>query len=482
MKTSQAPAPPAEVWPRALLGGVGVAIAFRCWTSLCFFPLVEWNSVRLAPTFMLRAGLTPYPGLEHGALTTWIYGPAPLLLNLPALLARNLGDALLVAGIVTLLCALIPAIVAVWADASAGPEATRTDRCWAVLLCLAVWPTTSLQYIQADNATVAFGLLSNVLLVKSRGKSGPPLLLAALGAALAVWSKQTAAGLILAQIIWIHFAHGRDAARRYALAAAGSVLALGAVFIAWFGGSELWLNLVRIPGQLPFGESVLATTRDFWIQLVGYVLAPAAAAIVARRAIWRRDSPWLLPMLAWLCLLPTALISLYRIGGAVNSLNGFLYLLPSAALAAVAWLRRFPPRRAHLLLAALIAAVVSEQLARAPLVPLQPLTEHLAEGAQLAREFPGRIYFPWHPLLTYFSEQRIDHAEDGLYTRQLAGYRRSSDDLKRDLPPHWTLTAVPGWRTKGTFASLQPASAQLRFIGKWAVYAWPPERDSAPPD
>src|SRR4051812_46329068 len=83
-------------------------VGFRLWTSFCFFPLPEWNSIRLAPSFMLHPGATPYPGLGGGPLTTWIYGPVPLLLNLPATLAHDTVTALLVAGTINLLIAVIP--------------------------------------------------------------------------------------------------------------------------------------------------------------------------------------------------------------------------------------------------------------------------------------------------------------------------------------------------------------------------------------
>lgn len=456
-------------------------MAFRIWTSFCFFPFTEWNSVRLAPTFMLWFGPTPYPSLASGPLTTWIYGPVALLLNLPAVLAHDPITALYLAGTINVLGAVVPAAVAVFALAEPRTETPRTDRLWALLLCLALWPNSSLQYIQADNAAIAFGLLSNVLLVRGRDGNRVLLPLAALCAALAVWSKQTSIGLLAGQTLWLAIVVGRKSAVRYAALGAGCALALGAAFVAWFGADELWLNLVRIPGRLPFCESVAAYTRDFWMQISGYVLLPTLGAIVARRALCQRDSPWLLPMLTWLCLLPTALVSIYKVGGATNSLNCVLYLLPSAALTLVVALRRLTPRASQAWLAAGILAVLIQQMSFSSLLPLRPLTAHLEEAEQLAREYPGRIYFPWHPLVTFFSDHRFYHAEDGLYTRQIAGLGRDRSTASRDLPPQWSITAIPGWRSQGVFKPLQPPAAQLGFVGKWAVYAWPVGRPPNPP-
>ena len=455
-----------------LAGGLAV-VGFRLWTSLCFFPLPEWNSVRLAPSFMLRFGTTPYPGLDGGALTTWIYGPVPLLLNLPATLAHDSIAALLIAEVITLLCAVGPAALAVLAGPSPDAAATRTDRTWALLLCLSLWPNPGLHYIQADNAAVAFGLLSNWLLARRRAGAHARWGTAALCAALAVWSKQTALGLVLAQSLWLACSAGRAAAVRHAVACAACGLALGGIFVVWFGFDGLWLNLVRIPGRIPFAPDFLERTLAFKLHLAGYVLLPAALLVFAGHAIWRRDSEWLLPVLCWLCLLPAGLVATYRIGGATNSLNAFLYLLPPATLALIGWLRRRSPGTAHAWTAAAVTAVVFQQLVAAPLVPLHPLTAHLEQAEALAQRYPGRIYFPWHPLVTFFSDRRFYHAEDGLYTRSTVNLEPAPELARRDLPPAWTLSAFPGWRDEGRFKVLQPPDAKRSFFGKWTLYSWP---------
>lgn len=455
-----------------LLVVVLLAIAFRLWTSFCFFPLSEWNSVRLAPTFMLRFGPTPYPGLDGGSLTTWIYGPVPLLINLPATLAHHTISALFLAEIVNLLLAIIPATLAVFTLVPSSSATNRTDRCWALLLCLALWPNTSLQYIQADNTAVAFGLIGNLLLLRTQGGNRSLLFPAALCTALAVWSKQTALGLVLAQLLWLGSTAGFKTTWRYAVICAACGLGLTAVFIDWFGFDQLWLNLVQIPGRLPFCDDALARTRDFWMHLSGFVLLPALVAIFARRVIWRSNSPWLLPVLSWLCLLPMALISTYKIGGATNSLNGILYLLPIATVTAVTTLRRL--HGSSVWVAAVVLVILALQFQSSPLLPTRPVVTHLIEGEQLADKFPRRIYFPWHPLITFFSDHRFYLTEDGLYTRHAAGIDVAPNAARESLPDDWTITAVPGWRRDGVYKQLQPPGAQFGFNGKWGIYLWPP--------
>ena len=68
------PAPRRDLLPVILLAVAVTVVVFRLWTSFCFFPLPDWNTLRLTPTFMIRFGAAAYPGLHDGAVTTWIYG------------------------------------------------------------------------------------------------------------------------------------------------------------------------------------------------------------------------------------------------------------------------------------------------------------------------------------------------------------------------------------------------------------------------
>jgi hypothetical protein len=430
---------------------------------------------------MMRSGQTPYPEIEGGALTTWIYGPVPLLLNLPATLATDAVTAIFVAGVINLLSVIVPVALGVAALASRGIVITRLDRAWVFLLVLALWPNTSLHYIQADNAALAFGLLSNLLLARNGVDHRPSLWLAALCAALAVWSKQTAIGLVLAQLLWLAFTGGRNLAVRYAAMALTCGVTLAVLFIARFGFDGLWLNLVKIPSRLPPTTNFPGRTVSLLPHLIVDVVVPAIGLFVFRRTVWRRDSSWLLPALTWCCLLPTALTSAYKIGGASNSLNVFLYLAVPAVAAFVSFLKRRSPRRTAAWAAAASLAVVAHQMNTTPLLPMRPMTQHLYEAAYLARIHRDQIFFPWHPLATWFSTRRFYHTEDGLTTRELAGLKPSPESVRRDLPPRWSMTAVPGWHENSPFRKLQPATAQLSLFGKWSIFTWTPPQNAAPP-
>jgi len=466
------PAPRRDLLPTILLAVAVTVVIFRLWTSFCFFPLPDWNTLRLTPTFMIRFGAEAYPGLHDGALTTWIYGPVPLLLNLPATLAAGVVPAVLIAASINLLVAILPVVLAVWTLSLGTGFMARSEKVGAVLLVLALWPNSSLHHIQADNVALAFGLVSQVFLVRARAGGRFSWFLAAFSAALAVWSKQTSVGLIVAQIAWLAWSMSGSAALRYAFFCAGAGLGLGAGFVGWFGFDVLWLNLVEIPGRIPSASDYGERTQQLWMQIAGYVVLPAIAVIVFRRTVWRRDSVWLLPALTWLCLLPLGVVSIYKWGGASNSLNGVLYLLPIAALQAVRGLAALRWTVARAGVAAAVLIIVAQQLRFAPLLPVRPMTVHLEEAALLAEKMPGQVWFPWHPLVTFLREGRFDHTEDGLHTRKLAGVGLSAREAGGHLPPQWTTTAVLGWREEGEFRTLQPASAQVAHFGRWTLFTW----------
>ena len=456
-----------------LLGAGGLLLVMRLWMSLCFFPISGWNNIRLTPSFMLRFGPTPYPGLDGGPLTTWIYGPVPLFLNLPATFAFDAAAALIIAGVINLLIAVVPTGFVLFASSPSPQTARWTDRAWAFLVCLALWPNSSLQYIQADNAAVGFGLVANFLLQRSCDRSWIQLLPAAICAALAVWSKQTSLGLIFAQVLWLGVSSGGRASINYTLACAACGFALGGIFVAWFGFDGLWLNLVKLPSAIPFWADLRARTTGLGLHIAGYVLLPALALVIARRAVWKRDSPWLLPALTWLCLLPLGLVSIYKIGGTANSLNGFIYLLPAAALALVTALRPWQSRLTTALLASGVAATILVQINLSTTRSMRPLTEPLNQADYLASRFSGQIYFPWFPLVTYYSEHHFYHAEDGLYARYTAQLAPTRAAALRNLPARWSITVffgpMTGW---GIIEQLHPPAVQKSSFGAWTVYSW----------
>jgi hypothetical protein len=459
-----------------------LAAAAWLWACWCLFPISVWNDVRLAPAFALARGVPLYPGETSGAVGTWIYGPLPALLLWPATWAASAAQALLTAGTLNLLFTVgaIAAVCAAW-PAPAGRTLQPADRLLAATLAIALWPGAAFQYLQADNFAVALGLVGNLLLVRTQTNAGRWGAAALAVAGLAC--KQTSLGVAAAQIVWLGVAVGRGEALRHLGRCALLGLAGGAAMVGAFGWGHLRLNLFVLPSALPWTNEPGRRLLDLAPELSIHLVAPALILLLCHRAVWARESRLLLPSLAWLFALPPGLLSLMKIGGTINSLQGFTLWLPAALLVGLAAARG--ARRASWLLAGgalAVVAICGGRLARLAVVPWHPLVDHYRQADYLARTFQGEIWFPWNPLVTIYSENRFDHGEDGLYVRFLAGHALTQGQARAHLPPRMCVIALPrGGNDWGIALSLRPAGAQRTDFGFWTLYSWPPGPAAAAP-
>jgi hypothetical protein len=459
-----------------------LAAAGWLWACWCLFPVKVWNDVRLVPAFALARGVPLYPGETSGAVGTWIYGPLPALLLWPATWASSAARALLTAGALNLLFTVgaIAAVCAAW-PAPAGRTLRPTDRVLAAVLAIALWPGAAFQYLQADNFAVALGLFGNLLLVRTHTNAGRWGAAALAVAGLAC--KQTSLGVALAQIVWLGIVVGRSGALRHLERCALLGLAGGAAMIGAFGWERIRLNLFTLPSALPWTDEPVRRLLALTPELSIHLLAPALILLLCRRAVWARESPLLLPSLSWLFALPPGMLSLMKIGGTINSLQGFTLWLPVALLVGLAAARG--ARRATWLFAGgalAVVAICGGRLARLSTLPWRPLVDHYRQAEYLAQTFRGEIWFPWNPLVTVYSENRFDHGEDGLYVRFLAGHAITQSHARAFLPPKMCVIALPrGAADWGIALSLLPADAQRTEFGLWTLYSWPPSPAASPP-
>lgn len=448
----------------------GAVVAIWVWTCLCRFPVYDWNELRLAPSFMWTHGVSPYPGPGGGPVTTWIYGPVPILLQLPAVFAPGVASALLVAAGINLLVALVPLWLAL--RASVTPGTGHPALAWAMLLAVAAWPAASLIFCQADNAAVAFGLLAITALSREGADRPACLWLAAAAAALALWSKQTELGPLLGQVAFVGWRSGGRAGLRQLARCALSAGLAGLVFGGLFGAEGLIYNMFVVPGGIPWldAETKLADPL-YRVQALGcllaYVVGPLLLLAWRRREIFHRASPCLLPALVFVASIPFNLTGFMTAGGSVNSLHGAVYLLPVAAL----WLAT----RTRLALPAVLAALAVQAAGQWPLLWRLDL-DGPRQGQALARQLPGQVYFPWNPLPAFFADHRFDHAEDGLLTRALAGRPVPPAVLRQYLPPHLCVVAYHRFGTDGYVKDrLIPPDARRDAFGEWILYSWVPK-------
>ncbi len=448
-----------------------VAGAAGClWWAWCHFPQLAWNEVRLAPAFAWRHGVNPYPLAGTGPLFTWIYGPVGLVLNLPATLAATPSDALRAAAAINLLTVLAPLAAIFFGSAelrSRGPVAPVLALALAVLLL----PGDTFVLQVADRAAIACGLLSCLLLSRPPELAAGRLAAAALLAALAVWSKQIAVGLVAGQLLYLGLTQPRRVAVHYAAWVAALTLAAGFAAICAFGFDGLWLNLVAIPARLPWAE-VRPRLSQRALALAAQLVLPALALLwLHHRQAWpsrERPSGRLFQLLVCVAaaMLPLGLAGFLKAGGDLNLLHSWPYLLPAFLLVGLAPHSGAGPRAWLAATAAALALHVSEFRA----LPARPYTRHFTEAAAILDAFPGAVWFPQNPLITFYRDGRFWHSEDGLVTRALAGL----DDLhtpalRRHLPAPLAAVAFPRSAPVPAVMPLLPEFTQAQPLTYWVV-------------
>jgi len=437
------------------------------WNAFCYFPFDSWNAIRLAPAAMLRAGVSPYPGLLDGPVTTWTYGPVPLLWMLPAVISRDPVTILLLAAGLNLLLVAIP--VSLWCFiAGSGLETTKT-RLTAAALIVLLWPGHNFYFFQADNAALAFGLASNLVLTRVSIRQPFVAWLAAVLAALALWSKQNEIGLMLGQVAWCAWRFGARTGLAYAVRIVAAAAGLGALFALWLGAEGLYFNLFGLFAGVPIGSPVKLFDSAFIRFTSLYLIGPVILIVGLARQTFRRDSPWLLPGLVFVFSLPINLAAFCAPGGTVNSLHAYVYLLPTVVFgllsAANSRTGAWPAW------AGLGGAVAIWLLVGLP-HPWKPLTRGIRQGVSLARQLPDEVYFPWNPLITWCTEGRFDHVEDGLRVRLDAGVRMPREIVRRYFPPKMSVIAYHAAVTEGYVIRLAPAEAKRTRFGEWILLSW----------
>jgi hypothetical protein len=443
------------------------------WSAWCEFPQYAWNEIRLAPAFALRHGINPYPPLGGGPLSTWIYGPVSIVLNLPATWASTAAGAVQISNLINLLVTVGAPILIFFR--SAELRQSGSARPWlAAALGILLLSRFTLVFQVADHSAISLGLLSCWCLTRDLAPRSQRLALAAALCALAVGSKQTAVFLEPAQLAFLIHGGQRRAAWLYGAWLVGfGLLFLG--LAAWiFGGSNLWLNLVTIPARIPWTDDIVHRLGSRCWPLLGQVVAPSLGLVLLG---WRRMWPsrdresgrfFQLTVLVFLALLPIGLLGFLKFGGDTNLLNSWNYLMVGSLLA---WLVR-EPAAGHaswrmLAVAALALGLHGGDFAR---FPDRPSTGHFQIAAQITALSPQAVWFPQNPVITFYSDHRLWHSEDGVLVRDLAGYGLREEDFRRYLPPNLQAVMYPSVVKLPFAIKLLPQFNQVHGIPFWTVY------------
>ncbi|MES1168974.1 MAG: hypothetical protein ABUL61_07360, partial [Oleiharenicola lentus] len=271
--------------------------------------------------------------------------------------------------------------------------------------------------LNVDAIAAGLGAASCLLLLRENPTRLRLAAAAGLGA-LAVWTKQVEAPLVVAQCGWLWFARDRRTALRFAVTYSVAMLLVALLVFPPLNARDVIFNLWTVPAHHP----LLGGWAAAWGELVDFsrytfpLWAPGAAALVVGL---RRGSP--IParasasaislfLAAALVLLPTGIMATIKLGGDRNSLHSVYYLVAGALLAvAGGWsslLARGPALRAGLVLlvAAVLVGLSVRQVTGYPQLTMLPARCLSQEAWTFARAHPGRVYFPWDPLATLMAE------------------------------------------------------------------------------
>jgi len=459
--------PAAQKLERIFVVLLTIAAVWRLWLILSRFTMIAWNDVRLIPAFMLAHGEPLYSLPGHGVITTWMYGPLPLLFYLPVTAMPTITSALLAAGIMNLFIGISAIVIGCtfWP----ADSASKADRWLAAVLITLLWPESSFRYIQADNAAILLGVIASVVLLHKRASQGTVGAdwVAAGCAAACVACKQIHVGPLVALVVWRYSADGPKAASEFL---ARGLLALAAIVLVCciaFDPRGLWFVLVEIPHRLPWRDDWVERLKGLSVPLTVTVVLPALVLAGWRAHWWKRRSPSSLVALTWLCTLPAGLLGALKIGGSINSFIGFQILLPAMVLTLLTQHRLRP------WLLGLVAIGAAWQAWPPTGAPLYPVLQPARDAVAIARMHPDEMWFPWHPLVSWYAEHRFYHSEDGMYVRFITGHPTTFQEVRRRLPPNFSHLAMPhGFSDWGLATSLIPPGASSANYGAWQVYSW----------
>jgi hypothetical protein len=312
---------------------------------------------------------------------------------------------------------------------------------------------------------VVLGLLAILALARRRAW------LSACCAAAAVACKQTLVGVGLAQFIWLWVTVTPKAAWRHLGRCSVTGAAIGIAAVGYFGGPGLWHTMVEVPGRFPWA-TLSGRLENHSIYLLLHVAIPLAGMLIWPRHFFSRNSPALLPALAFLCTLPLSMAGFLKIGGNVNSLHSFWLWFPPTLVTLVTEKRFVRFGFAGCLGLALLAGTVASLWLQTFPLRIRPNVQAYREAALLAAKMPEKIWFPMHPLVTLYSDGRFYHDFDGLGERVLAGQRLTDGHYFAHMPRHRQViaTLLPiGWGPADTAEARLPKDTPMGTFGTWRL-------------
>jgi hypothetical protein len=454
----------------AMLPVMVFSLASKLVGNLLYLPLVDWNALRLVPTFALTRGAGLYTGVSDDPVLGFIYGPVTAIIYLPTVLASTPTAAVFIGGMITLFISLLPLILCLL-PAAVRNEKDRIASATALLFAIGAllyMPGTfaAVTSIHADAPAFGLGLLSLAVVSHGKGSSSNVRLgLSALFAVLAVWAKQIEAPLLVGIAVYLWVAHGRKPLLRFIAWTASIGIAVTGLSCAAFGLQKMAFNMWTIPAHHPWqggpkSYQFLLSLRQFFAEgsflfvivlseiINSWRVADGRTTRCRKEKVeFLRSNSWTLPLLVALFMIPTSVMGAAKVGGTHNSYHAYYYLVAACAIIFRDWLssstaerNSFPRVAASILLLTTVSFVAGNVYRVYNDFPSSPSSySYIWQNPQeqaftYDRRHPGEVYFAWNPLSSFMAEGKLYHSADGILARKLAGYPVSQAQLHSYLP------------------------------------------------
>lgn len=417
-----------------------LGLGWLLWLTFVQVFAAQWNAPRLAPAAALARGLEIYGTAESGPFLGWVYGPVfPLVFASIAWLP----DQVMIHGAAWLLNLAVLA-GPVWIVAQAGGKRPAAAALLAggILALGTEAGRSAVGFIHVDLLCCGLGVLACAALERTVARGdfrGIPA--AALATVLALGTKQVALALVAGLAGWLWWEGHRRVLVRYAawLAVWGSLSAVAAGL--WFGVDRLVFNLWTVHRHNPLAPDVAG--------LLAGQLGALARGLLPFAGLWiflrmHRPSPGSVGVeraLAWVAWahLPLGLLAAVKVGGGLNSLHTLPYLWAWFVVRLARSLAA-PPGRMSRTVGAVLAAAVLLAWTQGWLagvhagLPARPPLQRLRDEQTLARERPGRVYFPWNPLVTVLTERQVRPFDDALLCLDRCGLPARPAAVRAGIP------------------------------------------------
>ena len=429
-------------------------------------PWGPWNDIRTARCVATGWGLDLYAGAGEPALDGHIYGPAGFWLCGAAGLARSPSDAIRIATALSALFLLAPAWLLLSSGARERLLALRTVCLLALCSFWMIYPGAAWNP-HVDAQAIGWMLVTcwAAFRLLDRPESSLWLYTCAFAAGAAVWTKQTAAPVLLFAPVLLWMAGHRRVALRTLAATVISGVLWGLAAGSIYGFEGVSLAMFELPGKHGWLPGTILLEHERLIELLPALLLAAVAiglqragAPVSRRAVALGA--------VGLPLLPFAVAGRIKADGFSNNmLAPMIFVTVAAAVALLDALRSPDPaepwkRWARGSLACLLVLLAARTAAHVTVRGLDRGSKHEESISDVAMRFalarPRQVHFPTRPLATLYADGAFYSTEVALRTRLEAGRDSFTlalpDDLRfvaLEVPTPDLMTRLPGFTAEG---------------------------------